>query len=66
MDYEERDFDMRLCQLMFLLFVNEVFLVDMYSFFVRNRQFVGEIYMDFNELYVMVYRVVYRDEDNVD
>lgn len=57
---------MRLCQLMFLLFVNEVFLVDMYSFFVRNRQFVGEIYMDFNELYVMVYRVVYRDEDNVD
>lgn len=66
MDYEERDFDMRLCQLMFLLFVNEVFLVDMYSFFLRNRQFVGEIYMDFNELYVMVYRVVYRDEDNVD
>lgn len=66
MDYEEWDFDMRLCQLMFLLFVNEVFLVDMYSFFVRNRQFVGEIYMDFNELYVMVYRVVYRDEDNVD
>lgn len=66
MDYEEWDFDMRLCQLMFLLFVNEVFLVDMYSFFVRNRQFVGEIYMDFNELYVMVYRVVYRDEDNDD